>query len=125
MSRPQRGTRGDHSSRPSQFTVAGGSFTCIHCGATIPENAPGTGQRNHCPRCLWSIHVDIRPGDRSSLCRAPMEPITLWADKSGEVRVIHRCTGCGMLKANRIAGDDEESALQALIASLQSAGFGG
>jgi len=54
-----------------------------------------------------------------------MEPITLWADKSGEVRVIHRCTGCGMLKANRIAGDDEESALQALIASLQSAGFGG
>jgi hypothetical protein len=33
---------------------------------------------------------------------------------SGEWAIIHRCTACGALKTNRIAGDDSERTLLAL-----------
>ncbi|MFW5728690.1 MAG: RNHCP domain-containing protein [Spirochaetota bacterium] len=93
--------------------VAG--FLCLHCGGLVPEEAPGTRNRNHCPHCLSSIHVDIRPGDRRSLCRGRMEAIAIWIDAKGEARVIHRCTECGVLKSNRVAGDDDPSALRSVV----------
>jgi len=85
-----------------------GSFTCAHCGAVIPLRAFGTENRNHCPLCLWSLHVDITPGDRLCPCRGPMEPISIWVKDDGEWAIIHRCKSCGTLKSNRIAGDDIE-----------------
>ncbi len=90
------------------------SFVCIHC--RFRHDAPpwGTKHRNHCPRCLWSRHVDDAPGDRASPCRQPMEPIAIEVRKEGEWALIHRCTGCGEIKVNRIAGDDHELALLAL-----------
>jgi hypothetical protein len=42
-----------------------------------------------------------------------MEPIAVSARK-GEWSLIHRCTVCGALRANRIAGDDNELALLSL-----------
>jgi len=93
-------------------------FECLHCGLIVPTYAEGTRHRNHCPHCLWSRHVDVRPGDRSHICRAPMEPITLWVLPNGEARIIHRCTRCGTLKANRVAGDDGEGVLATLAARL-------
>ncbi|MFW5744332.1 MAG: RNHCP domain-containing protein [Spirochaetota bacterium] len=120
MSRPKRG-RGTGADRPSWTDgepSAAGGFTCAHCGRLVPEQSPGTSQRNHCPFCLWSVHVDIRPGDRASLCRAPMEPIALWASEGDELRILHRCTGCGVIKPNRVAGDDSEEAIDALVARL-------
>ena len=121
MSRPKRGTRGSHTERPSwdsrDETPAGG-FHCAHCGSLVPESSLGTSQRNHCPFCLWSLHVDIRPGDRNSLCRAPMEPIALWASEGEELRLLHRCSGCGVIKPNRIAGDDADDAIDAIVDRL-------
>ena len=82
------------------------SFTCKACGALVsPENA-GTGHRNHCPKCLCSLHVDTQPGDRASLCRGIMEPIGVWVRKNGEWAIIHRCRTCGTLVSNRVAADD-------------------
>jgi len=43
-----------------------------------------------------------------------MEPIAIAARKSGEWVIIHRCTECGALRENRIAGDDNEMALLSL-----------
>ena len=37
------------------------AFTCVHCGAEVLPM--GKSSRNHCPFCLWSLHVDILPGD--------------------------------------------------------------
>ena len=34
--------------------------------------------------------------------------------RGGEWALIHRCTGCGALRTNRIAGDDHELSLLAL-----------
>jgi len=93
-------------------------FTCRQCQAyviTQPRMA-GVRNRNHCPYCLWSRHVDlIKPGDRMSACKAAMEPIGLTVKNShnkygylrnGELMLIHRCKDCGKVSINRIAADD-------------------
>jgi len=43
-----------------------------------------------------------------------MRPIGIEVRADGEWAIIHRCTGCNALRANRIAGDDHEVALLAL-----------
>ena len=93
---------------------AGEPFLCAHCNLAVPGDAPGTEHRNHCPRCLWSLHVDLRPGDRMSGCKGEMEPIGIWVRRDGEWAVVHRCTRCGAIRTNRIAGDDSEIALMSL-----------
>lgn len=104
-------------------------FTCIHCKLQVPGQARGvwggetvgTKHRNHCPACLYSRHVDETPGDRASPCKGVMEPIGIEVRGGarprfgeGEWAIIHRCTSCGELRTNRVAGDDAERALLAL-----------
>jgi hypothetical protein len=98
---PRREHRGRARGEPA-------SFRCAHCHLDIPSSAPGTQHRNHCSACLWSRHVDDRPGDRTMLdsCGSGMEPIAISVRGQGEWVIIHRCTGCGVLHANRSAGDD-------------------
>lgn len=103
-----------------------GGFHCIHCKQSVsaggwgqPSSGIGTKNRNHCPRCLWSRHVDDEIGDRRSPCREGMEPIAVAvrghaSSGGGEWCVVHRCTGCSQIRINRIAGDDDERALLAL-----------
>jgi hypothetical protein len=86
-------------------------FRCIRCGLEARSGSFGTRHRNHCPYCLWSRHVDHAPGDRACGCRAAMQPIGIDVHDDGEWAIIHRCTGCGTLRTNRIAGDDQELAL--------------
>jgi RNHCP domain len=83
------------------------SFRCHHCQVDVSMHAPGTAHRNHCPRCLWSRHLDETPGDRSVDCGSPMEPIAISVRGLGEWVLIHRCTACGVLHSNRTAGDDD------------------
>ncbi len=40
-----------------------------------------------------------------------MEPIGVEVRADGEWALIHRCTSCGAVRFNRIAGDDQELAL--------------
>jgi hypothetical protein len=53
-------------------------FICGYCGRTMPPSLYGSHHRNHCPFCLRSLHLDIRPGDRRSGCRGVMDPIGIW-----------------------------------------------
>ena len=91
-------------------------FRGQHCRAEVPRDASGTEHRNHCPFCLWSVHLDERPGDRRSPCRGGMEPIAIWVRPSEEWALVHRCASCHVVRVNRIAGDDNEFALLALAA---------
>ncbi len=91
-------------------------FVCRHCRRAVPAESYGTRQRNHCPGCLWSLHLDESPGDRRSACHAPMEPIGVWVKDDGEWAIIHRCTACGLLRTNRVAGDDSPWAMMSLAA---------
>lgn len=89
-------------------------FLCRRCRRPIAIDAPGTGHRNHCPGCLWSLHLDDLPGDRSATCGGLMEPIAVWVRGGGEWALVHRCQRCGALKSNRIAGDDDPLSLVSL-----------
>ena len=83
------------------------SFRCAQCRLDVSMRAPGTAHRNHCPSCLTSRHLDLHtPGDRAADCGARMEPLAIAVRGDGEWVLVHRCTGCDALSANRTAGDD-------------------
>ena len=87
-----------------QFTKNDNSFTCINCNAFVP--ALGSSSRNHCNKCLFSLHVDINPGDRANQCKGILEPIGLvTSGKKGYV-IQYRCQSCGAVTNNRAAEDD-------------------
>lgn len=92
----------------------GAGFICKNCSNPVGLSAPGSEHRNHCPRCLWSLHLDSRPGDRRAACGGKMEPISVWVRKNGEWAIIHRCSECGAIHSNRVAGDDNEIKLISL-----------
>jgi len=80
------------------------SFACAGCSFPVPS-APGGKVRNHCPRCLCSLHVDGPvPGDRASDCGGLMKPTA--PEQSGGVwRVTHHCQRCGHTRRNRLFPD--------------------
>ena len=94
------------------------SFTCSHCKKEVSLTAPGTKNRNHCPFCLFSVHVDLEKGDRKASCKGLMAPIGRFYKEDGEEMLVHKCQECGFIRWNRVAGDDfmEEVAKLAIIA---------
>ncbi|WP_306361521.1 RNHCP domain-containing protein [Nocardia sp. CC227C] len=91
--------------------ASGDAFRCVSCRLDVPVAAPGTAHRNHCPHCLASRHVDRVPGDRSETCRGRMRAVSMSVREDGEWSLVHRCLVCGVLKVNRVAGDDNALAL--------------
>ncbi|OGY84194.1 MAG: hypothetical protein A3F54_03800 [Candidatus Kerfeldbacteria bacterium RIFCSPHIGHO2_12_FULL_48_17] len=85
-------------------------FVCGFCGTQVA----GTGYTNHCPRCLYSQHVDVNPGDRAAECGGLMKVVEVeFVD--GEYVFIHECVKCGHRKRNtQAANDDLEVILQAV-----------
>ena len=90
------------------------SFTCRQCGRLVVSAGAGSGNRNHCPNCLTSLHLDIEPGDWEADCGGLMEPIAVWIRNRGEWAVIHRCRRCGRLSSNRVAADDNPMKLMSI-----------
>ncbi len=93
-------------------------FLCKQCNAFVSSASflSGVQNRNHCPYCLWSRHLDLyEAGDRLSACKAPMKPIALtvkatrnkYGSGRGELMLIHLCIDCGRPSLNRIAADDD------------------
>lgn len=91
-----------------QFQRTVEDFVCEHCGAHVA----GSGYTNHCPRCLWSKHVDVNPGDRAATCSGMMEPVEV-ETKGGEYILVHQCTQCGHRKKNKVVpGDDMQMVIE-------------
>ena len=100
-----------------------GDFKCGYCGNLVSSMhmLSGVNNRNHCPYCLWSCHLDLySAGDRLSACKGQMKPIGLTMKKSrnkyrldarGELMLIHECMDCGSLSINRIAADDDSESI--------------
>ena len=78
-------------------------FVCLNCGREVPPLVKTS--RNHCPYCLWSLHVDVMPGDRANECRGMMEPISVVTDPRKGYIIIHKCLKCGETHRNRAALD--------------------
>lgn len=104
-----------------------GDFTCLNCGSFVCADAAlsGVHHRNHCPYCLASRHLDLfEAGDRLSACKGAMLPVALTWKRSlkkyalpgdGELMLVHRCRDCGGLSINRIAADDDNARILALL----------
>ena len=93
------------------------AFKCGHCKQFIGAPIAGGRQRNHCPNCLYSRHVDdTMPGDRKSTCGSLMKPIGIMSRRNGEEVLIHECLGCGKQDPNRIAADDNPVLLETIPA---------
>ena len=90
------------------------SFTCKNCGWLCVSEGAGSDHRNHCPNCLYSLHLDNTPGDRESECHGKMEPISVWVRKNGEWAIIHKCSKCGKIGSNRVAADDNPMKLMGM-----------
>lgn len=118
-----RNNRSPQSARYSRIVQLDQEFTCVNCGLHVifAPHIAGVQNRNHCPYCLWSRHLDWRnAGDRLSNCRAAMAPIGLTTkhgrnryarERDGELMLIHRCSACAALAINRIAADDSTETL--------------
>ncbi len=79
-------------------------FRCAHCGAIMA----GSGYTNHCSVCLWSMHVDVNPGDRKESCGGMMEPIGVERSRT-KIIIIHRCTKCGKQRRVSASSDDYDA----------------
>lgn len=91
-------------------------FTCEHCGFKVK----GSGYTNHCPKCLYSKHVDKDPGDRAETCGGLMKPVRVEGPAT-ELRIIHTCSKCGIERPVKAAAADDR---QALLTCAQSAAEG-
>ena len=96
--------RQEQARRRGNPIVINDGFDCAHCGFAVPP-APGSAVRNHCPRCLRTVHLDEHvPGDRLSNCLGIMDPEQA-SLAEGVFRVTHRCRRCGFCRRNRLATD--------------------
>lgn len=87
------------------------NFICENCGYTTI----GNGYTNHCPKCLWSKHVDISPGDREEVCRGMMKPIGIETKGGVAVKVLHKCTACSFERFAPILSEDNQDGVQKLV----------
>lgn len=115
--RPRSGARDARDARetPASAALGGAPFICGHCGRRVKPLPSGGRNRNHCPYCLYSRHVDAeRSGDRASPCQGMMAPIGVFERPNGEEVITHRCLVCGFERFNRVGADDDELAVAAL-----------
>jgi hypothetical protein len=87
------------------------NFTCEHCGTEVI----GNGYTNHCPKCLYSKHVDIDPGDRAASCGGMMVPTAIEGSTGSGYTVLQKCRSCGHERRNAIRPEDDVEAILALV----------
>ncbi len=93
-----------------KFTRTIENFVCDNCGTAVL----GNGFTNHCPKCLYSKHVDVNPGDRAATCLGLMKP--LYSEKKGTgYTLLHRCQKCGFERKNKFGEADSIDALLQLM----------
>lgn len=78
-------------------------FVCRVCGKNVPTLIYSS--RDHCTKCLCSIHIDINPGDRANTCLGTLVPIDVETKKKGYI-INYKCQKCGQIHNNKTAEDD-------------------
>lgn len=117
LARLARGREADARTRTNPI-ARDEAFTCVHCSADVPPH--GRTARDHCPRCLHGLHVDVVPGDRAADCGGVLVPVGV--ERRGAAYVLaFTCASCGAQRANRAlldgADPDDWERIVALAAS--------
>ena len=95
------------------FTKIVENFICENCGYEVE----GDGYTNHCPKCFYSKHVDINPGDRACNCEGLMKPVEI-LQKNGEFVILHKCLRCGFERKNKVTDRDDINELFKLARNI-------
>ena len=98
-----------------RFTKNDESFVCKNCGADVTPLKYTS--RNHCPKCLASLHLDVNPGDRAADCGGIMDAISAEPDPKKGFIITHKCRKCGALRRNKAASDDDINKIIKLTAA--------
>ena len=86
------------------FKMIDEKFICENCGSNVDKL--NYTARDHCPKCLYSKHVDIMPGDRANSCVGLMKPVGIEKYKN-TYKIIYKCSKCNIIHKNIIAIDDD------------------
>lgn len=85
------------------FTMRDENFICDNCGYSV--SSLNYTARDHCPKCLYSKHVDINPGDRANNCHGMLVPIGIEKFKN-TYKIVYECEKCKTVHKNILASDD-------------------
>ena len=99
------------------FKKKDSGFICGNCGKEV--SPLGYTSRNHCPYCLYSLHVDIEPGDRLNECKALMAPSQIEYKANKGYVILHKCTRCGEFKRNKCADDDNYELILSIMKNMR------
>jgi len=99
-----------------KFTKINEPFVCHHCHRSVPKAEKTC--RDHCPYCLYSLHVDENPGDRACQCKGVLKPESYSYNRKKGYMIQYRCQRCGSVKWNRFLEIDAflPDSLDALLA---------
>lgn len=89
------------------------AFTCQNCKKNIKQL--NYTSRDHCNFCLYSLHVDIQPGDRLNKCKGLLKPINIIINSKKDNQIEYICTKCNKNVRNIIAKDDNEAIIYNII----------
>lgn len=87
-----------------KFKMIDEEFDCLVCNCHVSPLLYSA--RDHCPKCLCSIHVDNNPGDRACECLGVLRPVEIEKGKKDTLKIIYKCDKCGSFKKNKVASDD-------------------
>jgi predicted RNA-binding Zn-ribbon protein involved in translation (DUF1610 family) len=93
------------------------AFTCVSCKAEVGPS--GRSARDHCPRCLHSLHVDLVPGDRAETCGGVLMPIGMHT-RSARPVIEYRCRRCGVERMCQALLDVEDPDDWGVLVKLSS-----
>lgn len=99
-----------------------GDLQCGNCGSVFSLSIPNGKHRDHCPVCLYSVHIDNRPGDRNAWCGqgthdnwSPSKLVPVGVTELQNVpSIVYKCEKCGAVKINKYAPDDSQSLITKL-----------
>ena len=87
-----------------RFKMIDEEFICKNCGTIVKPL--GYTARDHCPKCLYSVHIDNNTGDRECGCLGFLKPIGVEKYKNA-YKIIYKCDKCKKVKKNICAKDDD------------------
>lgn len=87
-----------------RFAKNDSGFVCMNCGELVAPLL--TSSRDHCTKCLCSLHCDINPGDRANSCHGILFPIGIERDSKKGIVIIYHCDTCHEYHRCRSAPDD-------------------
>lgn len=99
----------------ANFVERDEEFICENCGNKVGKL--GYSSRNHCPKCLYSKHVDVNPGDRAEECHGLLEPISVEISSKKGYVIVYKCKKCGKIRKNIAAKDDDMNKIIKLTAN--------